>query len=347
MKSSKLLILLGLSLVLFSCEEESPAFKLNTSILKQHHKANETISLEIINDKNKTVDSVVYYFDNKKIGTTKGQEPLQYSLDNHKFGKKSIKGLVFFDKKSEEISTSIEVVPSVEPKLLGYEILNTYNHDIGAYTQGLEFYDGVLYESTGQYGRSSIRRTDVKTGKVLTGKKLDNKYFGEGMTILNGKVYQLTWREKTAFIYDPKTLDKIEEFNYFKDIEGWGLTNDGTNLYWSDGTETIYIVDPKTNKEIDFFNVYTAQTKIPGINEMEWIDGKIYANIYTKDALAIIDPKTGTVEYVVDLSALKSKVTQHSELDVLNGIAYNPETKTIFVTGKNWDVMFEIKIKHE
>lgn len=347
MKTRNLLILFGLSFAFFSCEDDTPKFKLDTSVLKQHHKTNESVSLGIVNEKNKKVDSIVYYFDNKRIASVKGNEKINYDLKDEKFGKKSIKGLVFFDGKSEEVSTNIEVVSSIEPKLLDYEIVNTYNHDIGAYTQGLEFYNGILYESTGQYGRSSIRKTEVKTGKVIQKVSLENKYFGEGMTVLNGKLYQLTWRENVGFVYNPETLEKEREFTYFKNMQGWGLTNDGKNLYFSDGTETIYILDPETIQQIDYINVYTALTKIPGVNEMEWINGKIYANIYTRDAVAIIDPKTGAVENVIDLSALKSKVTQHGELDVLNGIAYNPNTNTIFVTGKNWDKMFEIKIKYE
>ncbi len=347
MKYCNLLILFGLTFALFSCEDDSPKFKIDTAVLKQHHKTSETISLGIVNEKNKKVDSIVYYFDNKRITSVKGAEKVSYDLKDEKFGKKSIKGLVFFDGKTEEVSTSIEVVSSIEPKLLAYEILKTYNHDIGAYTQGLEFYNGILYESTGQYGRSSIRKTEANTGKVISKVNLENRFFGEGITILNNKLYQLTWREKKGFVYNPENLEKIGEFEYFKNIEGWGLCNDGKNIYFSDGTETIYIIDPETMQQVDYINVYTALTKIPGVNEMEWIDGKIFANIYTRDAIAIINPKTGAVENVIDLSTLKSKVTQHGELDVLNGIAYNSKTNTIFVTGKNWDQMFEIQIKDE
>lgn len=347
MKKCNLFILLGLSLGFYSCGDDTPNFRIDTSVLKQHHRSNETISLGVINEKNKQIDSVVYYLNDSRIASVKGNEKFQYNLENEKFGRKSIKGLVFFGGKTQEIRTSIEVVSSVEPKLLNYEIVNTYNHDIGAYTQGLEFYNGILYESTGQYRKSSIRKTDVKTGKVLSKVNLENRFFGEGITILNGKLYQLTWRENTGFIYNPETLEKEKEFTYFKNVEGWGLCNDGKNLYFSDGTETIYILDPQTLQEVDYINVYTALNKITGVNEMEWINGKIFTNIYTRDAIAIIDPKTGAVENVVDLSALKSKVTQHGELDVLNGIAYNPDTNTIFVTGKNWDQMFEIRIINE
>lgn len=345
MKNPKLLILLALGSLFFSCEEETPSFKFNTSHLKQHYKSTESIALEVLNEKNKTIDSVIYYMNDNRIASVKGNTKFDYQLQNERFGKKSLKGLVYFEGKAHEINTSIEVVSSIEPKLLTYTILNTYPHDIQAYTQGLEFHNGILYESTGLYNRSSIRKTNHKTGEVLLKKELESNYFGEGLTILNGKTYQLTWRENTGFIYNPETLEREKTFNYFKNVEGWGLCNDGEKLYFSDGTETIYILDPETLEEIDHINVYTALTKIPGVNEMEWVNGKIFANIYTKDAIAIIDPKTGAVENVIDFSGLRSKVTQHDKLDVLNGIAYNPETQTIFITGKNWDKMFEIKLE--
>ena len=343
MKLYKSFILIALSSIITSCGDDNPNFKINTSNLKQFYKSTESISLEVVNDKNKQADSVVYYLDGKKITSTDSQ-PFVYELNGEKFGPKSIKGLVFYNGESFEVSVAIEVVSSIEPKLLTYEILNTYPHDMEAYTQGLEFHNGILYESTGQYNRSSVRKTDAKTGKVLQKVDLDGKYFGEGLTILNGKIYQLTWRELTGFVYNPETLEKEKEFKFFKNIEGWGLTNDGKNLYLSDGTETIYIVNPETFEELDHLKVYTANNKIQAVNEMEWVNGKIFANIYTRDAIAIIDPQSGAVEGVLDLSALRKLVTQHAKLDVLNGIAYNPTTKTLFVTGKNWDKMFEIKI---
>src|SRR5690606_32246002 len=141
--------------------------------------------------------------------------------------------------------------------LLKYEIVNTYEHDIKSYTQGLEFYRDTLIEGTGRYGISTLRKKNYKTGEVYKQVSLDNKYFGEGITVLNNKVYQLTWRENKGFVYNADTFEKIKEFNYFKNIEGWGLTNDGKNLYQSDGTEKIWILDPETLKEIDYINVYT------------------------------------------------------------------------------------------
>jgi glutamine cyclotransferase len=185
---------------------------------------------------------------------------------------------------------------------------------------------------------------DFKNGKVIKNVDLDRSYFGEGITVLNNKLYQLTWRRGTGFVYNPNTLERISSFKYGKSKEGWGLCNDGKQLYKSDGTEAIWTLNPETLIEEDYIQVYTNKGKIGQLNELEWINGKIYANIYQRNGVAIINPKTGAVEGVIDFSPLKKLVTQHPKLDVLNGIAYNSKTNTIFVTGKNWDKLFEIEI---
>ena len=206
------------------------------------------------------------------------------------------------------------------------------------------FYNGVLYEGTGQRGESTLRKTNYKTGNIDLKIDLEPRFFGEGITFLNDKIYQLTWEETTAFVYDAKPLQKIKELPYAKKIEGWGLTNDGKYLYQSDGSEKIYKLNPEDLSVVDYVNVYSKDTKVKSLNELEWVDGKIYSNVYLKNAIVIINPTNGVVEGVVNLAELEGKTTPIAERDVLNGIAYNPATKTFFVTGKNWDKMFEIKI---
>jgi glutamine cyclotransferase len=193
------------------------------------------------------------------------------------------------------------------------------------------------------YKSSKLLKTDYKTGKIYKSLKLDDRYFGEGITIINNKIYQLTWQEKTGFIYNASTWKLEKTFTYDKDIEGWGMTNDGKYIYQTDKTEKIWKMDPDTQKMVDYVNVYSGDSKIPSINELEWINGKIYCNVWQKDAIAIVNPNTGAVEEILDMSGLR-KLIQHPKAEVLNGIAYNPKTKTIFVTGKNWDKMFEIKV---
>jgi glutamine cyclotransferase len=338
-------ILLGLSAV--SCgdsiKDKENYFSFNESVLKPKYQSNDKVNLEISNLKGKTIDSIIYYANDKKVGRVKGSKKISFDLKNEKFGYQNLKALIYFEGENITTSSRIELVADSAPKLLTYTIVNTYPHDINAFTEGFEFYRDTLVESTGQKGLSYIAKTDFKTGKIIKKVDLDQQYFGEGITVINDKIYQLTWQNGVGFIYDANTLKKLKSFNYDKKIEGWGMTNDGQNIYHSDGTEKIWKMNPDTQKMIDFINVYTNDSKIKSVNELEWIDGKIYGNIWQKDAIAVINPKTGAVEAVLDLSALKTKIT-NSQADVLNGIAYNKKTKTIFVTGKNWDKTFEIKV---
>jgi glutaminyl-peptide cyclotransferase len=230
------------------------------------------------------------------------------------------------------------------PKIYTYKITNTYPHDIDGFTQGLEFYNDTLYESTGLNGKSSIRKLDLKTGKILKKTKLSDTYFGEGLTILNDKIYQLTWRSGDGLIYDVNTFERLKIFNYNESKEGWGLCNDGEKLYKSDGTPKIWTLNAETLEEEGYIQPVTNKTSLTKLNELEWVEGKIYANTWQKDGIVIIEPKTGAVEGLIDFRGLRDKVTKHSKLDVLNGIAYNPNTKKLYVTGKNWDKLFEVEI---
>jgi glutamine cyclotransferase len=346
MLNGKLFAIILLGVIALGCKEDENELKKLFSIenpsIKPILKLEESIDLILQNKENKAIDSVVYTINDTKIGTAKGNQKLPFALSKLKLGNQTLKASVYFEGKSIAIETSFSIYASREPQLLNFTIVNTYPHDNKAYTQGFEFYNGILLEGTGQYSESTLRKTDSKTGKVIQQIKLEDNYFGEGITVLNGKIYQLTWKEKTGFVYDANTLVLEKKFTF--ETDGWGLTNDGTNLYMSDGSEKIYRIDPTTFKVIDSINVYTAGSRIEAINEMEWINGKIWANIYQKDVIAVIDPKTGTVENIINCVALKGKVTQHPELDYFNGIAYNPNTKTYFVTGKNWDKTFELKI---
>ena len=162
---------------------------------------------------------------------------------------------------------------------------------------------------------------------------------------MNNKIYQLTWKEKIGFVYDVNTFDQINSFEYNKSLEGWGICNDGSKLYKSDGTEKIWLLDPDNQKEDGFIEIYTNKNKVVGLNELEWVNGKIFANRYLFDGIAIINPNNGGIEAVINLSSLKNMVTKHEKLDVINGIAYNVKRNSIFVTGKMWDKIFEIRIK--
>ena len=182
------------------------------------------------------------------------------------------------------------------------------------------------------------------TGEVINMVSLSDSYFGEGLTILNDKIYQLTWKERTGFIYNLESMEKTGSFVYGKSKEGWGLCNNSRSIYKSDGTQKIWELNSNTLGEENYIEIYTNTSKIKSVNELEWVEDKIYANIYQKDAVAIVNPLNGAVEGVIDLKGLKEKVTQHNKLNVLNGIAYNGEKNILYITGKNWDKLFKIEI---
>jgi len=341
MKTSKHLIIIFLSSLLISCGSNSGQkksdFSIKTNATKNSITNNITLELSIENPKAHKIEAVEYNIDGKVVSNN-------VNLEAIKLGKQTITAKVTFNDGNETIMQNLTILNSKLPKVYSYKIINEYHHDITSYTQGLEFYNGELYESTGQYNESKLRKVDYKTGEVLKNIDLANEYFAEGLTVLNDKIYQLTWKKGTGFVYDVNTFEKTSSFRYANSKEGWGLCNDSNQLYKSDGTEKIWILNPKTLVEEYYIQAYTNKGKVVGINELEWINGKIYANRYQKNGVAIINPNNGAIEGVVDFSSLKDKVTQHQGLDVLNGIAYNPDTKTIFVTGKRWDKLFEVEI---
>jgi glutaminyl-peptide cyclotransferase len=336
-------ILLGFTIV--SCGDKKnndvAIFSLDETILKEQYVPQEILELAVKNLKSKTIDSITYYINDNQIKTTTEITPYSFKLKNLKLGFQNLKAEIYFEGEKSETSSRIELVSPTQPSLLKYKIINTYPHDPSSFTEGLEFFRDTLYESTGLNGKSYLRKYDFKTGKIYKQVDLNQQYFGEGITIINDKIYQLTWKEKTGFIYNANTLKLEKTFTYDKDIEGWGMTNDGSNIYQTDGSEKIWKMNPNTQKMIDYVNVYSGSNKIPSINELEWINGKIYCNVWQKDAIAIVNPTTGSVESILDLSNLRNQI-QSPNAEVLNGIAYHPKNKTIFVTGKNWDKIFEI-----
>ncbi len=336
----KYFILICLSVVLINCGDtntsKKSSFTIDTKV--KSLMLGDTLNLSINNPKNLDIKAVNYQLDGKAIAENE-------VLNNITLGEKTITATINYNDQTETISKTIKVYNNIIPPIYAYEVVNTYPHDITSYTQGLEFHNGELYESTGQKGESKLRKVNFETGEVLKNINLDDTYFGEGLTVLNGKIYQLTWQAERGFIYDVNTFERLSIFKYEKSKEGWGLCNDDNILYKSDGTEKIWLLNPENLTEQSHIEVYTEKGKIPSLNELEWIDGKIFANIYQRNGVVIINPKTGGVEGVIDFKPLRKLVKQHDELDVLNGIAYHPERKTIFVTGKNWDKLFEVKIK--
>jgi Glutamine cyclotransferase len=238
--------------------------------------------------------------------------------------------------------------PMIVPEY-SYEIVNTYNHDPQAFTQGLIYYKGSLYEGTGGYRKldrfsSSLRKVDLKTGKVERKFDLADDYFGEGITIFDDKIYQLTWKEQTAFVYDINDFRLLREFRYSG--EGWGLTHDGTNLIMSDGTHVLRFIDPETFQTVRTISVFKENGKPQmELNELEYIKGEIWANIWQKDEIIRIDPQTGKITGRIDFGKLADEMYEKvPQSDVLNGIAYDAEGDRIFITGKKWNKLYEVRI---
>ncbi len=223
-----------------------------------------------------------------------------------------------------------------------FTILNAYTHDRDAFTQGLAFENGTLYEGTGLYGKSSLRRVELKTGNVLQVYKLPDEYFGEGITIFRDTIIQLTWRSNTGFVYDKNSLEVLRNFTY--ETEGWGITHDEKRLIMSDGTSTLYFLDTDTFRTIGHIQVYDNDKPVDNLNELEYIDGQIYANVWRTDSIAIIDPHSGRVTGWIDLSGILPPQIDDMAVDVLNGIAYDVTNGRLFVTGKLWPRLFEIEL---
>ena len=221
------------------------------------------------------------------------------------------------------------------------QVVNSFPHDRTSYTQGLFFYAGAMYESTGLNGKSTFRKVDISTGKALSKLTFDRKYFLEGSVEKDGNIYMLTWQNQLAFVYDAATLEYKASYSYPR--EGWGLTTDGKHRVASDGSARLYFMDD------NFRQVSTITVKMDGrpvryLNELEYIDGKIWANVYMSDLILIINPESGNVEGVVDCTGLLPRQLQYEDTDVLNGIAYNPADGSIYLTGKNWCRLYEVKI---
>lgn len=223
-----------------------------------------------------------------------------------------------------------------------YRIVETYPHDRRAFTQGLVFEDGVLYEGTGLRGRSSLRRVDLASGAVLAVHELADELFGEGIAVFGDVVSQLTWQSNVGFVYDRESFELLRTFEY--PTEGWGLTHDGRRLIMSDGTATLRFLDPESYEEIGRVDVLDRGTPVVRLNELEYIEGEVWANVWQTDRIARIEPSTGEVVGWIDLTGLLSEEDRAEPVDVLNGIAYDAEGKRLFVTGKLWPRLFEIEV---
>ncbi len=324
-------------LIILNCSSDlSSGFKIQIKSSSDKILLDDEIFINVISPNNKIIDSIEYYLNGELVSN-------EVKLVDYKVGENNVSVKIFSNNETISINKKFDIYSNIEPEIMTYNVISEYTHDKNAYTQGLEFYKNQLYESTGLNGKSTLRKSDYKSGEILNIVNLDYEYFGEGLTVINDKIYQLTWKNNIGIIYD-LDFNKIGTFDYGKSKEGWGLCNDGSFIYKSDGTNKIWVLDPETLQEIRFIEVLTNKSRIKNINELEYIDGKIYANTYqfNRDVVIVINPLNGVVERVIDFSGIRDRVTQKADLDVMNGIAYFDGK--MFVTGKNWDKLFEVEI---
>jgi glutamine cyclotransferase len=302
------------------------------------------VSLTPADDK-KLFDSVKVFFDGKIVAllTSAPWECSVSSSFTGLTGRKSVKAVAYAREKTQSVTRFVIVYSDIVPKRYGYKVINTYPHDTEAFTQGLFYDNGILYEGTGQETGSSLREVELTTGKILRQHNLDPSLFGEGITLYKDRIYQVTWRNKVGFIYNKSDFRVINKI--FIQTEGWGLTTINDRIVMSDGSNVLYFHEPEMFDAVSRIEVYDNEKKVDQLNELEYIDGEIWANIWQTDLIARIDPLSGKVNSYIDMSPLYPESKRREiNADVLNGIAWDSQSRRIFVTGKRWPKLYEIRI---
>lgn len=286
------------------------------------------------------VDSVQYYVDGVLSETESRAGGLVLNSNELTMGRHVVSAQVFLGNGKRLRVSSAFMLLAPAPQQFRYKLVNKHPHDSNAYTQGLQYENGTLYETTGIRGMSALRRVDLTSGKVIRSKELGNRYFGEGMTFVGDSIYVLTYQENTCFVFDSGSFELIRTFQYDEAREGWGLTYDGKSLIKTDSSNLLYFLDPGTFRVTHTVPVFDNNGPVAKLNELEYINGKIYANAYGQDYIVVINPLTGAVESRINLIGIYDHKPHDNEL---NGIAYNPADSTLYVTGKMWPFLFEIK----
>jgi glutamine cyclotransferase len=291
------------------------------------------------------IDSIRLFAENKYI-TTLSENVFQYTWNStdSKLGRISIQATAY-SSKTNSYSTSmvLQILSDTKPVEYGYKIIKVYPHSRNSYTQGLIYENGYFYESCGEYGESALKKTKLETGEIVMSNNMEQNYFGEGLAQYDGKLYQITYREHTCFIYDKKTFENKGKISY-DFAEGWGLEFNGKNFLFTDGGSNIYFLEPQNFTMVDKIEVCDNEDAISNINELEIIKGLLYANVYTKNIVLIINMKNGKVEGKIDFTGILPASDYANTTDVLNGIAWNPENGHLFITGKKWPKLFEVSI---
>lgn len=346
----KLFILSAVLSLASACRSDSPSTYRSfiSPMIGLNVSSGKDFEVKVLFGKEKKVDSVVYLLDTVPVISKTDTTAVTFKTAGLKLGNHLLTAKIYGEGQSEDLTSNINILSATAPEEYTYKVIKTLPHDTSSYVEGLEYHDGFFYESAGDYGHSSLRKVNPSTGKILQQTNLDKQYFGEGITVIGDKIIQLTYREKTGFVYDKATLKKLSEFPYTTGREGWGLAFDGQKVLNTDGSNTIFFLDKNNYNKIGSIDVFDNKSQIDNLNELEVIDGKIYANVYTTNYILIINPETGAVEGRADLSGLLPngyfKTEDAIANNVLNGIAYDKTGKRLFVTGKKWPHIFEIKL---
>jgi glutaminyl-peptide cyclotransferase len=344
-KNTYKIVIISLVSLFFACKEKNNSNSGSSSFINPQSgeivKSGQTISLRL-SYSDGLVDSIQYFVDTTKVKTSVDTTAFQLQTTNYSLGSRLITAKIFRKGIAEEASANIVLVSSKKPEQYGYKIIKTFPHSITSYTQGLEYHDGVFYESDGEANYSSLRKVALN-GTVLKQQDID-QYFAEGLTVIGNKIIQLTYTEKVIFEYDKTTFKLLKTIPYNHAEEGWGLAFDGETVYNTDGTNRIFLLDQSTYLPKGMIEVYDDKGPVSQLNELEWVDGKLYANIYQSELVAIINPKTGEVKAYINLIGLPKGPVEDEGNNVLNGIAYDKASKRLFVTGKKWDKLFQIEL---
>ena len=305
----------------------------------------ETVRIEVAaRGSDPAVDSMTVFVNGTKTGS-RDKEPWVFDyISGQKTGTSVIRVVMHYNNRATGVhNVRVILLSDTPPEEISYRIVNTFPHDIGAYTQGLVYEDGYLFEGTGRENESSLRKVDIKTGEPVKLLSLAADVFGEGITIFHDRIFQLTYKSQMGYVYEKESFTRLQKV-YYENKEGWGLTTDGENLIMSDGSHIIYYMDPVYFTEIKRIEVYNQKGPVTRLNELELINGKIFANIYGKHNIVIIDPESGKVTGIMNFSNILKPADQHNKIDVFNGIAWDGEGQRMFVTGKYWPKLFEVKI---
>lgn len=370
LKPSPMLYILGALLLFISCNETTKkksdavavvpiedvtagktkyvqSIKIDSPVKGDTCVFNQTIKISYTHARRFTIDSAQVFFNGKYITTLdSATREYGYLLPDSRCGENHVKIIAFHpDDRQGSATQSFVIKPDKAPRRLNFEVIKTYQHDPDASTQGLVYHDGYIYEGTGIRGKSTLRKIDLNQNKILDMLGLSSELFGEGVTIYNDKIYQITWTSRKGFVYDLKSFSLETTFNYT--TQGWGITTMDNKLVMSDGTNKLYHLDPKNFNKIKTVEVYDHQGPVECLNELEYIGGHIWANVWLTDRIVVIHPESGRVVeelYLPNMLTPAEKAKIDLKEDVLNGIASNPEKGSIYVTGKHWPKLFELKV---